>query len=45
MPDWPRNLKQNVNLASVQKGARITRWTDTQNANNPNILMDHGKTA
>ncbi|KAI7856186.1 galactose-binding domain-like protein [Circinella umbellata] len=45
VPNWPQNLKKNVNLASVRKGARITRWTDTQNANNPNILMDHGKTS
>ncbi|KAI9247712.1 galactose-binding domain-like protein [Phascolomyces articulosus] len=44
VPDWPRGLKSSVNLASVQKGARITRWTDIHHANNPNILMDHGKT-
>ncbi|KAI9495918.1 galactose-binding domain-like protein [Zychaea mexicana] len=43
--DWPRSLKNPVNLAAAQKGARITRWTDTQYANDPNILMDHGETS
>ncbi|KAI8645605.1 galactose-binding domain-like protein [Parasitella parasitica] len=40
-PDWLDNTKD-YNLASANLGARIVRWTDQRNANNPNILLDNG---
>ncbi|KAI8139769.1 galactose-binding domain-like protein [Fennellomyces sp. T-0311] len=43
VPNWTKSPKNSVNLASVHNGARITRWTDTNHANDPSILMDHGE--
>ncbi|KAF1806240.1 galactose-binding domain-like protein, partial [Mucor lusitanicus] len=40
-PDWSDKSKD-YNLASAKLGARIVRWTDQRNANNPNILLDGG---
>ncbi|CEP14756.1 hypothetical protein [Parasitella parasitica] len=40
-PDWSDTSKD-YNLASANLGARIVRWTDQRNANNPSILFDNG---
>ncbi|KAI7882926.1 galactose-binding like protein [Lichtheimia hyalospora FSU 10163] len=44
VPSWGTNV-HSANLASAKNGARIIRWTDIKHSNNPNILLDHSKTA